>query len=108
MQTQYINELLDIPELKIHQILSIDADEVHIEAWPVCDKQCCPLCGSDQAVIRKGRNAMRRIRHLAVFGKKTYLHVPSIRMHCTRCDAGFVWAYGFVGPNAPSLLYTKS
>jgi len=98
MHTQYINELLDLPELKIHQILSIDADEVHIEAVPLGDKQCCPCCGSHQAVIRKGRNNMRRIRHLCVFEKKTYLHVPSIRMYCTRCEAGFVWAYEFVGP----------
>lgn len=56
MQTKYINEMLDLPELKIRQILSIDA------------------------------------------GEKTYLHVPSIRRYCTRCEAGFVWAYEFVGP----------
>jgi len=46
MQTQYINEMLDLPELEIHQILSIDAGEVHIEAVPLGDKQCCPCCGS--------------------------------------------------------------
>lgn len=98
MQTQYINEMLDLPELKIRQILSIDASEVHIEAVPLGDKQCCPCCGSDQDVIRKGKNDTRRVRHLSVFEKKTYLHVPSIRMYCTRCEAGFVWAYEFVGP----------
>lgn len=98
MQTQYINEMLDLPELKIRQILSIDADEVHIEAVPLGDKQCCPCCGSDQDVIRKGKNDTRRVRHLSIFEKKTYLHVPSIRMYCTRCEAGFVWAYEFVGP----------
>jgi molybdopterin/thiamine biosynthesis adenylyltransferase len=31
MQTQYINEMLDIPELQIHQILPIPADEIHKE-----------------------------------------------------------------------------
>lgn len=97
MQTQYINEMLDLPELEIHQILSIDADELHIEAVPLGDKQGCPCCGSDQAVIRKGRNDTRIVRHLSVFGKKTYLHVPSIRMFCTRCKVGFVWSYEFVG-----------
>jgi len=98
MQTQYINEMLNLPELTIHQILSIDDDELHIEAVPLGDRQCCPCCGSDQNVIRKGKNDMRRVRHLSVFEKKTYLHVPSIRMYCTRCEAGFVWAYEFVGP----------
>ncbi|MHA6482440.1 ISL3 family transposase [Paenibacillus sp. strain BS8-2] len=97
MQTQYINELLHLPELKIHQILSINADELHIEAHPLDDKQCCACCGSVQNVIRKGSNDMRVIRHLCVFEKKTYLHVPSIRMYCTRCEVGFVWSYEFVG-----------
>ncbi|QTH46737.1 ISL3 family transposase [Cohnella sp. LGH] len=98
MQTQYINEWLDIPELKIHQLLSIHDDEVHIEALPLDDKQICPCCDSDQAVIRKGSNGMRTVRHLSVFEKKTYLHVPTIRMFCSNCEAGFVWAYDFVGP----------
>ncbi|SCW66082.1 Transposase [Paenibacillus tianmuensis] len=98
MQTQYINEMLNLPELKINQVLSINADELHIEAEPLCDKQCCPCCGSDQAVIRKGSNNIRIVRHLSVFEKKTYLHVPSTRLLCTRCKAGFVWMYEFVGP----------
>lgn len=98
MQTQYINEMLGLPELKIHQILSITTDELHIEALPVCDRQCCPCCQSEQDVIRKGSNDMRTVRHLSVFEKKTYLHMPSIRMYCTHCKAGFVWAYDFVGP----------
>ncbi|GGG18909.1 ISL3 family transposase [Paenibacillus aceti] len=98
MQTQYINEMLNLPELRIHQILSIDTDELHIDAIPLGDKQSCPCCGSDQDVILKGRNEPRIVRHLPVFGKKTYLHVPSIRMHCNRCETGFVWAYKFVGP----------
>lgn len=97
MQTQYINELLDLPELQIHQILFIESDELHIEAQPLEGKQGCPCCGSDQEVIRKGSNDMRVVRHLPVFGKKTYLHIPSIRMYCTRCEVGFVWVYDFVG-----------
>nr|WP_233902304.1 MULTISPECIES: transposase family protein [Paenibacillus] len=98
MKTQYINELLDIPELKINQILFIDRDELHIEALPLSEKQCCPICKSDQNVIRKGCNSMRTVRHLPVFEKKTYLHVPSIRMYCIACEIGFVWVYAFVGP----------
>ncbi|WP_270165536.1 transposase family protein [Paenibacillus sp. SYP-B4298] len=98
MQIQYINEMLDLPELTIIQILFIGSDELHIEALPVDQKQGCPCCKLDQAVIRKGYNEMRKIRHLAVFEKKTYLLVPSIRMYCANCEVGFVWAYDFVGP----------
>ncbi|WP_342436644.1 ISL3 family transposase [Paenibacillus sp. FSL L8-0436] len=98
MQIQYINEMLDIPELQVRQIRSMVADELHIEAIPRSYKQCCPLCKSDQNVIRKGSNGMRTVRHLPVFAKKTFLHVPSIRLSCTTCEAGFGWFYEFVGP----------
>nr|WP_270171651.1 transposase family protein [Paenibacillus sp. SYP-B4298] len=69
-----------------------------MEALLANHKHACPCCKSDQAVIRKGYNDMRKIRHLAVFEKKTYLCVPSIRMYCVNCDLGFGWVYDFVGP----------
>jgi heterodisulfide reductase subunit B len=75
MQNQYINEMLDLPELKIHQILSFDAEELHIEAVPLDDKQCCPFCHSHQNVIRKGTNGTRIIRHLSAFEKKALLYL---------------------------------
>jgi transposase len=97
MQNQYINEILNLPELQVNQILFVDREELHIEAFPVTHKQQCPICLSVQHVIRKGTNGMRMVRHLPVFDKKSYLHVPAIRMYCTSCQAGFGWAYGFVG-----------
>lgn len=97
MQNQYINDIIQIPELTDFQILNIESNVVHIEATPIDEKQSCPYCRSAQGVIRKGTNGMRMVRHLSVFGKKSYLHVPSIRMMCNACDAGFVWVYEFVG-----------
>jgi transposase len=64
MQNQYINELLNIPELHVNQILSICLDELHIEAVPVACRQCCPICLSAQHVIRKGTNGIRTVRLL--------------------------------------------
>lgn len=98
MQNQYISECLNLPELQIRQILLLDANELHIEAMPLDHKQCCPICKSDQHVIRKGTGGMRKVRHLPVFEKRVYLHVPSIRMRCTGCEVGFGWTYAFVGP----------
>lgn len=46
-------------KLKIDQILSIAIDELHIEAIPLSDIQC-PICNSDQNVIRKGSNGVDR------------------------------------------------
>jgi transposase len=93
MQNPYIKEMLDLPELQVNQILSMDVDEIHIETTPVVHKQGCPLCQSDEFVIRKGTNTPR-----PAFGKKVYLVVPTIRMNCSSCEAGFVWTYAFVGP----------
>ncbi|OMF26761.1 ISL3 family transposase [Paenibacillus sp. FSL H8-0548] len=97
MQIQYINEMLDIPELQIKQIVRISADEIHIEVTPIAQKQCCSICRSDEYVIRKGSNDIRSVRHTPAFGKKVYLLVPSIRLACNQCDVGFVWVYEFVG-----------
>lgn len=98
MPLQYINELLQLPELQLHTIISMDSREVHFEASPLAYLQACPVCESKQHVKRDGRNRPRRIRHLSVFGKKSYLHIPSIRLACTRCQISFVWNYDFVGP----------
>lgn len=98
MQTQYINEMLHIPEILIHQILFVNDDEVHLEGTPVIQKQCCSICRSDEGVTLKGSNGFRKIRHLPAFEKNVYLLVPAIRMYCTSCQAGFVWSYDFVGP----------
>ncbi|MNE00231.1 Transposase [compost metagenome] len=98
MPLQYINELLELPELQLHKVVSMDTQEVHLEASPVAYKQPCPVCDSEQDVKRDGRNKPRQIRHLSVFGKKSYVHVPSLRLACTRCRISFVWTYDFVGP----------
>jgi transposase len=98
MQNQYIKEMLGLPELQIHQIVPMSADEAHIEVRPTVHKQGCPTCQTDEFVIRKGNNAPRIVRHLPAFGKKVYLVVPTIRMYCSSCEAGFVWMYEFVGP----------
>ncbi len=98
MPLQYINEMLGLPELHLHKIVSIDAQEVHLEASPVAYKQPCPICDSEQHVKCDGRNQPRQIRHLSILGRKSYVHVPSQRLTCTRFGIRFVWMYDFVGP----------
>lgn len=98
MQNQYINKILDIPELQIQQIMWMGTNEIHIAVTPTTSKQSCPICKSDEHVILKGSNDTRSIRHLPAFEKKVYLLVPTIRMQRTHCNAGFVWIYDFVGP----------
>ncbi|WP_342480358.1 hypothetical protein NST07_25250 [Paenibacillus sp. FSL L8-0340] len=45
MALQYINELLGLPELQLQQIVSMDTQEVHLEASPVAYKQPYPTAG---------------------------------------------------------------
>ncbi|WP_270172683.1 transposase [Paenibacillus sp. SYP-B4298] len=69
-----------------------------MEASPVAYKQPCPICDSEQHVKCDGRNQPRQIRHLSILGRKSYVHVPSQRLTCTRFGIRFVWMYDFVGP----------
>ncbi|MDT3426634.1 hypothetical protein J2Z22_002160 [Paenibacillus forsythiae] len=99
MPLQYINEMLGLPELQLHSVLSLSATEVHLEASPVAYKQPCPICCSEQAVKRDGRNKSRKIRHVSVFGKKCFLHFPRCAWPVRGViNIGFVWLYAWVGP----------
>ena len=72
--------------------------EVYLEANPVAYKQPCPVCQSEQSVIRNGYNKPRKIRHLTLLGKRCYIVVPSLRLFCSHSQIGFGWNYAFVGP----------
>nr|WP_240644332.1 transposase family protein [Paenibacillus paeoniae] len=98
MPFQYSNELLGLPEIQLQKIISMDTQNVHLEASPVTYQQACPICGTEQDVKRDGRNKPRKIRHLSIFGRRSYLYVPSLHLACTRCRISFVWTDDFVGP----------
>ncbi len=51
MPLQYINELLELPEQQLHNVLSINTTEVHLDASPVAYKQPCSICCFEQSVI---------------------------------------------------------
>ncbi|MEK4474923.1 hypothetical protein NSQ91_17020 [Paenibacillus sp. FSL R7-0048] len=79
MPIQYINELLGLPELQHHSVVSIHETEVHLEASLVAYKQACPLCHSEEVIKRDGRNTSSKIRHFSIFGKKCFLHAWPVR-----------------------------
>lgn len=103
MPLQYINELLNLPEVNI---INIEIEEHHaiIELTPVEYTQDCPYCHST-SVIRNGTPYKRDVRHLAAFGKSVDLRIPSICLACKDCGATFTWKYSFVGPKK---RYTKA
>lgn len=98
MQIHYISECLDIPELHIDHIEKIGDKELHLQATPRQKKQPCLRCQSEQSVIRKGSHGIRIVRHVSMGTKKTFIHIPSIRLFCTACQLHFSWSYEFVSP----------
>ena len=102
MHFQYINELLDLPEVKI---INVEIEEHHatIELAPLDYIQDCPCCHST-SVIRNGIPYKRNVRHLAAFEKSVDLRIPAISLACKDCGATFTWEYSFV---EPKKRYTK-
>lgn len=98
MHNQYTDILLDLPEVRVVQVLEMDAQTIHMEVTPADYTQPCPLCLSAHAVIRKGSNRVRKIRHRSICSRRVYILAPAIRLFCNTCQAGFVWHYAFVGP----------
>ena len=103
MPYQYINELLNLPEVKIVNI-EIKEDHAIIELTPVDHTQDCPYCHST-CVNRNGIPYRRDVRHLAAFSKSVNLLVPAICLACTDCGCTFTWEYAFV---EPKKRYTKA
>lgn len=97
MHLQYTELLLGLPEVNVKKIISIDENTLQIEVVPQGQRQNCPLCQSDQSVIRKGTNKARKVQHLPSFGKRVYLYLPAIRLYCKSCNCHFSWNYSFVG-----------
>ena len=98
MHKQYIDILLDLPEVRVVQVMEIDEQTVHMKVTPIDYLQACPCCLSANAVIRKGSNRVRKIRHRSMCNKKLYILTPAIRLFCNTCQGGFVWQYAFVAP----------
>lgn len=60
MQTQYINEMLDIPALQINHIIPMSTDEIHIEVTPVAQKNTARFV--DQMNLSRLKEAMNHER----------------------------------------------
>lgn len=95
MHYDYIDLLLNLPDIHCTQIQDISENISYIEVCPNQHTQACPVCKSDKQVIRKGKNKTRKIRHTRSFNKITYLLAPAIRLFCKNCQVGFVWQYSF-------------
>ncbi|SFP68444.1 Transposase [Salibacterium halotolerans] len=92
-----INDLLDLPELRITSVQK-EMDTIEFGVEPCTSLQSCPTCRSKERVIRRGVAYRRKVRDLAAFGSKVFLHLPAIRLYCHSCKVSFVWDYEDVEP----------
>ena len=97
MHFQDITLLLNIQEIKIINIDYPDNNTVVINAIPVDDYQKCPICQKDN-IIGNSTPYGRKIRHLPIFEKASFIMVPAIFMKCKDCNCSYVWEYDFVAP----------
>lgn len=103
MYLQDIDFLINIQELNITNVEQTE-ENILLHAEPTDSIQPCP-CWKSKKITRQGVVYRRKVRHLAVFEKTTFLNLPAILMKCKECSAYFVCEYACVAPKKP---YTKA
>jgi Transposase and inactivated derivatives len=92
---QDINNLLNLQDINVVKVSNVVGDLVHITVEHQTSLQPCPCCGSSH-VIRRGVSGYRRVRHLPIFGLKTILLLPRVRLSCKDCFFSYTLQYSFV------------
>jgi transposase len=92
-----LTELLGIPSLVVTMyLLHKEGEEEVLHLWCVHrdDVAICPGCGGPSTQLHDSQH--RCIRHLEVWGKKTYLHFAARRFFCEHCGHAFTEELSFV------------
>ena len=92
MQSNYINKLLDLKDVKVKKITQADHFiEIHIETKPTL--HTCPACGNETKRIHDYR--MQKIKDLPFQLKDCYLVLRKRRYICS-CGKRFFESYSFL------------
>jgi len=92
MQSNYINKLLDLKDVKVKKITQSDHFvEIHIETEPTL--HTCPSCGNETKRIHDYR--MQKIKDLPFQLKNCYLFLRKRRYICS-CGKRFFESYSFL------------
>ena len=99
-QDSVLTKLLGIPELVVTMFcLRREGDEDVLYLWCVLknDVAMCPHCGAISDTIHEEKP--RCIRHLDIWGKKTFLYFNGRRFKCEHCEKPFTEELPFVERN---------
>lgn len=92
-----LTELIGIPALKVNMycLRSEGEEEVlHLQCSYLHDIAVCPRCGSASESVHEEKE--RCVRHLDIWGKRTFLHFYSRRFMCEECRKPFTESLSFV------------
>jgi transposase len=92
-----LTELLGIAALKVNMygLRSEGEEEVlHLRCSHRNDIAVCSRCGTASAAIHEEKE--RCVRHLDIWGKRTFLHFYSRRFMCEKCEQPFTESLPFV------------
>jgi transposase len=74
---------LDIPNVKVLTVKFI-GDEIHITVESTVTSTRCRKCGK-QLTTSCGHDRERVLRHLAILGRPTFIHIRPLRFECRTC-----------------------
>ncbi len=76
---------MDIPDVVVERTEINGEGDAIITVRSTADGTCCHKCGRE---IRKpyGHGREITLRHLSVFGRRTYIRIRPPRCQCVRCD----------------------
>ena len=77
-------ELLDLDNVKIDRSYITRNNEIYIEVHSTSDVINCHKCG--KPCVAHGKGKKLTMRHLPIFGKKTFIVITPPRGKCVHCD----------------------
>lgn len=86
MDYQFIEQLLDLPRVRIRNIV-YQKDEVHIWIYIPDGQHICPKCGLVHSSVSEVTEI--KVRDLSIFGKTCYLIIEKGRLHCPCSFRGY-------------------
>ena len=78
-------DLINLPETKVTDVTKTKYNEVHITIETTEQSTECRLCGKELTTSH-GYDRERKLRHLPVFGRPTYIIYKPHRYICEDCD----------------------
>jgi transposase len=91
-----IELLLNLPKIKVLDF-SISEKEAHIYCESTQTESTCPVCQKNTSEVTMYQE--RKIRDMALLGRKVYLHLTTRQFHCKDCNRYFNEFFGFIEPS---------